>query len=129
MRKNEIDKPDDFLNIINEKRGSFLYHDHPNDGIDIFIDDILETMGWHSSSFDFIKYRDIADFIEENCDGTITFNDHPMGFNGFVEVDNIDDVRIKVKEFIIKEIKENPLDEYDEDQIEALKYFEIDMDM
>ena len=125
MTKNEIQKPDDFLKLIAKKDGDFLYQDHPNDGIDLFSDELLEDMGWHSSTFDFITYRDIASFIEENCEGTLTFNDHPMGFNGFVEVDNIEDVRTQVKQFIINQIKENPLDEYDEDQTLALKFFGI----
>jgi len=125
MIKNEIDKPDDFLKLVAQKSKEFLYQDHPNDGIDLFGDDELETMGWHSSAFDFIKYRDIANFIEENCEGTLTFNDHPMGFNGFVEVDDIVDVRVKVKQFIIDEIKNNPLDEYDDDQEEAFEFFGI----
>ena len=125
MKKNEIEKPDGFLKLVEQKRNSYLYHDHPNDGIDLFCDDQLEEMGWHSSAFDFIKYRDIANFIEENCEGTLTFNDHPMGFNGFVEVDNIEDVRVKVKEFIIETIKNNKLDEYDDDQLEALEFFGI----
>ncbi len=126
MKKNEIEKPDAFLKLIATKVDDYLYQDHPNDGIDLFSDTQLEAMGWHSSSFDFITYRDIANFIEENCEGTLTFNDHPMGFNGFVEVDNIEDVRTQVKEFIISEIKTNKLDEYDDDQLEAIEFFNID---
>ena len=126
MRKNEIEKPDDFLKLIEEKTNSYLYQDHPNDGIDLFSDDELEDMGWHASTFDFITYRDIAEFIEDNCEGTLYFNEHPMGFNGFVEVDDIDDVKSKVKEFIIEKIKTNKLEEYDEDQLEALEYFGIE---
>ncbi|MEA3290437.1 MAG: hypothetical protein U9Q04_09695 [Campylobacterota bacterium] len=125
MRKNEIDKPDDFLALVKEKKDDYLYHDHPNDGIDLFLDDELEQIGWQSSAFDFITYRDIAEFIEENCEGTITFNDHPMGFNGFVEVDNIEDVREKVKQFIVESIKNNKLEEYDEDQQEAIEFFGV----
>lgn len=125
MKKVEIDKPDEFLKLIAQKNNDYLYHDHPNDGLDVFSDDALEEMGWHSSAFEFIKYRDIAEFIEENCEGTLTFNDHPMGFNGFVEVDNIEDVQVAVKAFIINEIKNNILDEYDDDQKEALEFFGI----
>jgi len=127
MIKNEIKKPDDFLKLIEQKHEKFLYQDHPNDGIDLFSDKELEQMGWHASTFDFITYRDIAQFIEENCEGTLTFNDHPMGFNGFVEVDDIKDVRVKVKIFIISQINNNPLEEYDDDQIEALEFFSIKM--
>ncbi len=125
MKKNEIDKPNDFLKLVEIKQNDYLYHDHPNDGIDLFCDKKLEEMGWHSTAFDFITYRDIATFIEENCEGTLTFNDHPMGFNGFVEVDDIIQVREDVKNFIIKKIQENKLDEYDEDQQEALEFFNI----
>ena len=125
MVKNEIEKPDDFLKLVEQKHKEFLYQDHPNDGIDLFCDTELEEMGWHSSTFDFIKYRDIAEFIEENCSGTLTFSNHPMGFNGFVEVDDIEDVRVKVKAFIIEQIKANKLDSYDDDQEEALEFFNI----
>ncbi len=125
MKKNEIEKPDEFLKLIETKQNDFLYQDHPNDGIDLFCDTKLEDMGWHAASFDFLTYRNIANFIEENCEGTLTFNDHPVGFNGFVEVDNIKDVRVQVKEFIISQIKTNKLDEYDDDQLEALEFFNI----
>lgn len=125
MRKNEIEKPAQYLELIATKKQDYLYHDHPNEGIDLFCDDQLENMGWHAISFDFITYRGIAQFIEDNCEGTITFNDHPLGFNGFVEVDNIIEVREQVQTYIKNEIIKNKLEEYDEDQIEALEYFEI----
>ncbi len=125
MIKNEIEKPDEFLKLVESKQNDYLYHDHPNDGIDLFCDKELEEIGWHSCVFDFIKYRDIADFIEENCEGTLTFIDHPLGFNGFVEVDDIKDVRTQVRQYIAKRIKEEKLEEYDDDQIEALEYFGI----
>lgn len=125
MIRNEIEKPNEYLELVASKAKEYLYHDHPSEGIDFFCDDEVENIGWHASTFDFTTYRDIAEFIEENCEGTLTFNDHPMGFNGFVEVDNIEDVRKQVKEFVIKKINENPLPEYDEDQQEALEFFGI----
>ncbi len=128
MKKIEIQKPDEFLKLIGEKSKVYLYQDHPNDGIDLFCDTQLEDMGWHSSAFDFIKYRDIANCIEENCEGTLTFNDHPMGFNGFVEVDNIEEVRTTVFNFICKKIQDNKLVSYDDDQKEALEFFKISFD-
>lgn len=125
VKKVEIEKPDVYLKLVEEKNNEYLYHDHPNDGIDLFADEELEQMGWYATTFDFITYRDIANFIEQNCEGTLTFNDHPMGFNGFVEVDDIQDVRKQVKEFIINKIKDENLDEYDDDQLEALEFFGI----
>jgi len=77
----------------------------------------------NATTFDFITYRDIANFIESNCQGTLTYNNHPMGFNGFVIVDDIENVRLEVRKFIQQKIKENPLDEYDDDQKEAIEYF------
>ncbi len=125
MKKVEIEKPEEYLALVAQKAKEYLYHDHPTEGIDFFCDDELEDIGWHSSVFEFITYRDIAEFIEENCEGTLTFNDHPMGFNGFVEVDNIEDVRQKVKQFVVEKIKSNKLDEYDDDQQESLQFFGI----
>ena len=127
MKQIEIDKPDDFLKLLESKTDEFLYQDHPNDGIDLFCDDELENIGWNAVAFDFITYRSIAEFIEKNCEGTLTFNDHPMGFNGFAIVDNIEDVRKQVKEFIIQQIENNILDEYDDDQLEALALFNLDV--
>lgn len=125
MKKVEIERPEEYLDLVAKKAKEYLYHDHPTEGIDFFCDDELENIGWHSSVFEFLKYRDIAEFIEENCEGTLTFNDHPMGFNGFVEVDNIEDVRVKVKQFVIEKIKSNKLEEYDIDQQESLEFFGI----
>ena len=125
MKQNEIDKPDDFLKLVESKKHDYLYHDHPNEGIDLFCDEELENLGYECVVFDFITYRGIAEFIEENCEGTLTFVNHPMGFNGFVEVDNINEVRTKVKQYIIDLIKANSLDEYDDDQIEAMEFLGI----
>jgi len=127
MKRVEIPKPQEYLDLVESKQHDYLYHDHPNDGIDLFTDDELEKIGWFAITFDFISYRDIAQFIEENCEGTLTYNDHPLGFNGFVEVDNMEDVREQVKQFVIDTIKKNSLDKYDDDQIEALEFFGINI--
>ncbi len=127
MKQVEIDKPDDFLKLVESKKHDYLYHDHPNEGIDLFCDDEIEQLGYECVVFDFITYRGISEFIENNCEGTLTFVNHPMGFNGFVEVDDIEDVRVKVKQYIIDMIKNNPLDEYDEDQKVALKFLDLNL--
>ncbi|MBD3841623.1 MAG: hypothetical protein IE909_07010 [Campylobacterales bacterium] len=125
MKHNEIEKPEEYLKLLESKKESLLYHDHPNDGIEVFQDAQTEDIGWHACSFDFLNYRVLAKFIEENCDGTFTYCDNPLGFNGFVEVDDIVTVRQQLKNFCIEQIKANKLDSYDNDQIKALKFFGI----
>lgn len=122
LKKNEIESPQKYLDLCEERSKEFLYHDHPNEGIDFFNDTVLEDIGWHANSFG-ITYRDIAEHIEANCEGTITFNDHTLGFNGFVEVDDIEDVRTKVKQFVIATIQTKDLTSLDEDQEESLEFF------
>lgn len=125
MKKIEIEKPAEFMDLAKSKNNSFLYYDHPSDGIDYFNDPELEDIGWNACVFPFISYRTIAQFMEENCEGTLTFNDNEMGFNGFAEVDNILEAREQVKAFVIEQIKNNKLEEYDDDQIESLEFFGI----
>lgn len=125
LKKIDIEKPDVFLKLVEENKNNYLYHDHPSDGLDLFTDEQIENYGWHAVTFEEIKYRDIAQFIEENCEGTFTFNDHPMGFNGYVIVDDIEQVRIEVKGYIINKIKSLDLSDLDDDQKEAVEFFDI----
>jgi hypothetical protein len=125
VKKIEIEKPAEFLELVESKKNEYIYHDHPSDGLDLFTDEIMEDYGWHAVSFDFITYRSIAEFMEENCDGEFYFNDHPMGFNAFAIASDIQKAREQVKAFIIEQIKANVLDEYDEDQEEALEFFGV----
>lgn len=120
--KKEIENPQEYLELMQSKAKELLYHDHPNEGIDYFNDTILEDIGWHINAFG-VTYRDIAEYIEENCEGSITFNDHSLGFNGFIEVNDIEDVRKKVKHFAINSIQAKNISEFDEEQEEALKFF------
>ncbi|MBL6970245.1 MAG: hypothetical protein ISR68_02475 [Campylobacterales bacterium] len=125
MEKIEIEKPDAFLKLVESKKNEYLYHDHPSDGLDLFTDETMEDYGWHAISFDFITYRTIAQFIEDNCDGQFYFNDHPMGYNAFAIVDDIEKTREQVKSYIVDQIKANPIDDLDDDQEEALEFFGI----
>ena len=114
--------------IIDLNKESMLYFDHQSDGVELFEDKVLEDYGWYANALG-INYREISEFIEENCDGTLVFYDNQVQFNGFCIVDNIEDVREKVKAYIIKQtlknIDENSVDLDDEDVIESLEYFEI----
>lgn len=114
--------------IIDLNKETMLYFDHQSDGVELFEDKVLEDYGWYANALG-INYREISEFIEENCDGTLVFYDNQVQFNGFCIVDNIEDVREKVKAYIIKQtlksIDENSIDLDDEDVIESLEYFEI----
>lgn len=127
MKKIEIEKPAEFMDMAKSKNNAFLYYDHPSDGIDYFNDPELEDIGWNASVFPFINYRTIAEFMEESCEGTLTFNDNEMGFNGFAEVDDIAKVREQVKNFVIEQIQNNKLEEYDDDQLESLEFFGVSL--
>lgn len=125
IRKIEIEKPSEFMELVKSKNGSYLYYDHPSDGIDFFNDKELEDIGWHACAFNFLNYRILAQFIEDSCEGTLTFNDNQMGFNGFVELDDIKQAREKVKNFVIEQIKNNKIEQYEDEQLEALEFFGI----
>jgi hypothetical protein len=126
MKKIEIEKPAEFLKLIEQNKNTYLYNDHPSDGIDLFTDEIIEMYGWHGIAFDNITYRSISEFIEDNCDGEFVYNDHPMGFNAYAILENVEVAREQIKEFIISEIKSSDLTDLDEDQEEALKFFKIE---
>lgn len=116
--------------IIGLNQGRMLYFDHHSDGIELFEDKELEDIGWNAVVFD-ISYREIAEFIESSCEGTILFYDNEIQFNGFVIVNDIKSVRNSVKDFVINKIKELSLngdidlENLDEDQEESLNYFGI----
>jgi hypothetical protein len=125
MKKVEIEKPKEFLELISANKDIYLYNDHPTDGIDLFTDNEIELYGWHGISFDEITYRGIAQFIEENCAGTFTFNDHPMGYNAYAILDNVQEARIQIKEYIVNIIKNTDLSQLNEDQKAAIDFFKI----
>lgn len=105
-----------------------LYFDHQTDGVELFEDKELENIGWLSIVCD-ISYREISDFIEANCNGTLVYYDNEIQFNGFVIVDDINDVREKVKDFISNKIKEkieeDLIDIDDDEVLESLEFFNI----
>ncbi|KAB7887240.1 hypothetical protein [Poseidonibacter ostreae] len=116
--------------IIGMNAENMLYFDHQSDGVEIFEDSILEDYGWHASALE-INYRAISDFIEDNCNGTLLCYDNEIQFNGFALVDNIEETRAQVKSFIIEKTKENIKDGIieldDDDVIEALEFFKLEI--
>lgn len=115
-------------NIIDMNKENMLYFDHQSDGVEMFEDKILEDYGWHASALE-INYREISEFIEESCDGVLLCYDNEIQFSGFVIVDDIEDVRVKVKDFIVKKAIENLendlIDKEEDDVVEALEFFGI----
>ena len=115
-------------NIIEMNKTNMLYFDHQSDGVELFEDKELEDYGWNASALD-INYREISEFIEEFCEGVLLCYDNEIQFSGFIIVDDVNDVKIKVKEYIINKTKENikeqTIDIEDDDVIEALEFFGI----
>ena len=115
-------------NIIDMNKENMLYFDHQSDGVELFEDKELEDYGWNASALE-INYRQISEFIEESCEGVLLCYDNEIQFSGFVIVDDINEVKTKVKEFIVNKAKENLEEELfdieDDDVIEALEFFGI----
>jgi hypothetical protein len=115
-------------NIIDMNKTNMLYFDHQSDGVEMFEDKELEDYGWNASALE-INYREISEFIEESCDGVLLCYDNEIQFSGFVIVDDLNDVKQKVKEYIIDKAKQNIeeqlIDIENDDVIEALEFFGI----
>lgn len=115
-------------NIIDMNKENMLYFDHQSDGVEMFEDKTLEDYGWNASALE-INYREISEFIEESCEGVLLCYDNEIQFSGFVIVENVEDTKEKVKEYIINKAKQNIsegiLDLEDDDVIEALEFFGI----
>jgi len=131
-----------FENIWNHisemNRVGAIYEDTASDGISEFQDKILEDIGWHGVEFK-IGYRDMVEFLEKNCDGTIISieQEEPYVFNGlgFIDDKNLEKARTTLFDFVKSQITENISKEKDEfekygfsdDQKDALSYFKIEV--
>ena len=115
-------------NIIDMNKDNMLYFDHQSDGVEMFEDKTLEDYGWHASALE-IKYREISEFIEDSCEGVLLCYDNTIQFSGFVIIEDIENARLKVKDYIVNKAKQNIsdgiLDVEDDDVIEALDFFGI----
>jgi len=86
---------------INKDR--FFYEDHSTDGIEVFNDKRVEEIAFEAVVFD-IDYRDIAQFIEDNCEGDFVYYENEIQFSGFVIAKDNDKAYEQVKNFIQDEI-------------------------
>lgn len=91
--------------VIQINTNRMLYLDHPTDGIDIFTDEMIEELCFEAISLD-ITYRDIADFIEKNCEGTFVYYENDIQFSGFAVIEDIQITREKIKEYLKNTIQD-----------------------
>lgn len=108
------------------------YDDTTGDGVAAFAEKEHEDLGWHATEFD-IDYRDIVEYLEENCDGTILCieQEEPFMFSGFgFFADNkqakqqmFDYCKNKINE-LLDEADEFERDDLDATQEAAAKYFD-----
>jgi hypothetical protein len=116
--------------VIELNRDRMLYFDHQSDGVELFEDKELEDMGWEATALD-ISYRQLCEHIENTCEGCLVFYDNDIQFNGFVIANDIKEVRLSVKTFIIQtiqnKIQNDELDTEDYDVSEALAFFGVNV--
>jgi len=115
-------------NIIGLNQERMTYFDHQTDGVEVFEEKALEDIGWQAVSLN-INYRDLCNYLEQECEGTFVYYDNGMHFNGFVILKDINDASQKMHEFVKQQIKqkiENEelfLDELDDEEKKALTFF------
>jgi len=116
---------------VNMPRAS--YDDTTADGVAEFSNKELETIGWHATDFD-VNYRTLVELLEQKCEGTLLCieQEEPYQFSGLGFI--ADDAEAKKVMFeycqniITEKLKSDSdfaRDELDDDQVEALKFFEL----
>jgi hypothetical protein len=116
--------------VLKANEPFYLYQDTTSDGVTEFSDNELDDLIWYSCEFG-INYREVAEFLEQNVEGTVVCveNENPYHFNGCVYAENIEEARKKAFEFIKEtlkkriENKEIDLDNLEDNEEEALKFF------
>jgi hypothetical protein len=86
---------------INKDR--MFYEDHSTDGIEVFNDKRVEDIAFEAVVFD-VDYRDIAQFVEDNCDGEFIYYENEIQFSGFTIAHDNDKAYKQVKEYIQDQI-------------------------
>ncbi len=120
--------------IVESNSKHTLYLDAAGEGISEFSDEELDNLIWYSCEFD-INYREVAEFLESSQEGTILCieREEPYIFNGIALIDNLQKAREDAYRFIQNELKSGiesgkiELDDLTDEEIDALKFFEISL--
>ncbi len=123
-----------FREIVKFNYDNALYDDTTNEGVHEFADKKLEEIGWHADEFE-IKYRELIEVLEENCDGTLLCIEQEKPSYHFSGLGFVDDkgaayellykyVREKIKEKMASDSLFAP-DNLSEDEKEAARYFKL----
>ena len=117
--------------IINMNSPRCTYDDTTSDGVDEFSDKDLEDIGWHASEFD-IKYRDLVEVLEDECNGTLICieQENPYQFSGLGFIDDLKNAKDVLYKYCQKEVKrlineheDYRLDKLTDDEEEAAEFF------
>lgn len=118
-------------NIIGFNRVRALYDDTSGDGISEFSDKKLEAIGWHATEFH-IKYRDIVEQFEAQCDGILICieQEEPYQFSGLGFVFDLEKAYTLGFEFCASLIKEKLANDSEfstlnDDEEEAAEFFNV----
>lgn len=107
------------------------YNDTTSDGVDELSTKEMEDIGWHASEFG-IKYRDLVDVLEEQCEGTLICieQEDPYQFSGLGFVEDLEKARDILFEYCQKEVQrlinedeDYAQDNLSNDEIEAAQFF------
>jgi len=116
---------------VNTPRSS--YDDTTADGVAEFSDKELENIGWQATEFN-VKYRDMVECLEENCDGVILCieQEEPYQFSGLAFLSDDKQAQEVLFTYCQSEAKKlmdsDPLyakDELNDDEEEAAEFFKL----
>ena len=116
---------------VNTPRAS--YDDTTADGVAEFSNKELENIGWQATEFN-VKYRDMVEHLEENCDGTILCieQEEPYQFSGLAFLSDNEQAKEVLFTYCQSEAKKlmdsDPLyakDELNDDEEEAAEFFRL----
>ncbi|MDD2905919.1 MAG: hypothetical protein PHW94_03580 [Sulfurimonas sp.] len=116
---------------VNLPRAS--YDDTTGDGVSEFSSSTMEDIGWNATEFS-IKYRELVEVIEENCDGTLLCieQENPYQFSGLGFIKDEENAAHVLYEHCQKRVKEiissddaYALETLSDDELEAAEFFKL----